>query len=90
MDAIKNTIGKSAYDAYCTTRKWKSYNGDLLPQWTDVKPEIQAGWVTAGVAAVLHARAFIEESIIIDLIDNEFGASAAKSPNQWNSATRHR
>lgn len=49
-------FGQVAYDAYCDTRNWKSFNGDPLPQWPDVKPDIQAGWRQAAVA-VLNAHA---------------------------------
>jgi hypothetical protein len=78
MDAIKNTIGKAAYDAYCATRAWKSYNGELLPQWADVKPEIQAGWVAAAEAVILYTRAYIEDSVVMDMIN---AMDDRKSPN---------
>ncbi len=45
---------KLAYDAYCNTRQWKSFNGDPLPQWDQVKPDIKQGWEAAS-QAVLRA-----------------------------------
>lgn len=45
--------GKAAYDAYCTMREWKSYDGKPLPQWPEVKPEIKTGWFAA-VSAVVN------------------------------------
>lgn len=48
----------AAYSAYSETRQWKSFNGDPLPQWPAVKPEIKAGWVAAvkGVLGSLNNR----------------------------------
>ncbi len=38
------TLGQVAYEAYCKAREWKSFDGDVLPQWLDVKPEIKIAW----------------------------------------------
>jgi len=45
-------FGKVAYDAYCGTRDWKSYNGEPLPQWPEVEDGIKNGWITAALAAI--------------------------------------
>lgn len=51
-EAKWDALGKAAYDAYCEKRKWKAFNGDQLPQWVDVKPDIKEGWVIAVKAVV--------------------------------------
>jgi len=53
VDAI--AIGKAAYEAYCETVGWKSFNGDQLPTWEqqlESKPGIAYAWVQAGNEAV--------------------------------------
>lgn len=40
--------GQIAYEAYCGTTNWKSFRGEDLPQWENVKPQIKQGWETAG------------------------------------------
>lgn len=56
MDTDKlERLAIAAYEAYCETRNWRGYNGDPLPYWPDVKPEIQAGW-RAVVIAVLNFK----------------------------------
>jgi hypothetical protein len=57
-EATLDAIGQAAYDAYCANRSWKSFNGDPLPKWPDVKPEIKAGWIAgaSGVVVWLHTH----------------------------------
>jgi hypothetical protein len=43
-------LGKAAYEAYCATR---APNKVLLPQWQDLRPEIQESWHKAAEAAVI-------------------------------------
>jgi hypothetical protein len=61
MDSLRNRgipdpvpcddlLGKVAYDAYCETRGWKSFNNEPLPQWGDVRPDIKSGWIIAAKA----------------------------------------
>ena len=45
-------IGKIAYDAGAAERGWKSFNGDPLPQWDEVKPEIKVAWAAAAEASI--------------------------------------
>ena len=47
------SLGQVAYEAYCTSTKWKSlvYGGDL-PQWPEVEPNIKRSWEIAGRAVV--------------------------------------
>lgn len=54
LDQKADTLANVAYDAYCAERDWKSFNGDPLPQWGDVKPEIKKGWVTSVLAVLKH------------------------------------
>jgi hypothetical protein len=70
FDKIKDSLGKAAYDAYCETRAWKSYNGDPLPQWVDVRLDIKVGWVAAARAVVTGASAYIEDSLVIDMLND--------------------
>lgn len=49
-------LGKINYDAYCDTRDWKAFNGDPLPQWPNVLPEIKAGWMTAATEVARKVR----------------------------------
>lgn len=54
-EVVNKTPGEVAYNAYCETRDWKSYNGEQLPPFAESKPEIQDGWHAAAVA-VLNAE----------------------------------
>ena len=42
--------GEIAYNAYCESRGWKSFTGEPLPQWKDVRPDIAQGWRLAAQA----------------------------------------
>ena len=53
--------GKIAYNAYCENRNWKSFNGDDLPNWESVKPDIQMGWIASAEAVVKHEAFFIDD-----------------------------
>lgn len=45
------SLGQIAYEAYCENTNWKSLiSGQQLPQWKDVKPEIQRAWESAANA----------------------------------------
>lgn len=44
------TLGQIAYEAYCNERGWKSFNGDSLPQWDYVQPDLQHAWQRAAEA----------------------------------------
>ena len=46
-----------SYEAYCNHTGWKSLvSGQALPQWHNLKPEIQAAWQAASVAVTrLHS-----------------------------------
>lgn len=46
-EALLEKYGEIAYNAYCETRDWKSYNGDPLPKWPDVREDIKHGWKKA-------------------------------------------
>ncbi len=43
-----------AYEAYCGSVNWKSFTGDALPQWPDVRPSLQAAWQAAAMAVLLE------------------------------------
>lgn len=45
------SFGQTAYETYCEQSQWKSLvSGAPLPQWPEVKPEIQDAWEHAGDA----------------------------------------
>lgn len=45
-------IGKIAYDAGAAERGWKRGNGESLPQWEELEPEIQVAWAAAAEASI--------------------------------------
>jgi len=50
------------YEAYCQHAGWKSLvSGQALPQWHNLKPEIQAAWQAASVAVTRLHNARINE-----------------------------
>lgn len=59
--------GRHAYDAYCGHRDWKSFNGEPLPKWEEVKPDIQEGWILAAEAAI-EKRASVAPERLQDYI----------------------
>ena len=45
-------LGQVAYEAYCG-KGWKSLiSGAPLPQWEEVRPDIQAAWDAAADAVI--------------------------------------
>lgn len=57
--ATEQNAGQVAYEAYCAQTGWKSLvSGQQLPQWHNLKPEIQSAWQAAATAVVQlhHAR----------------------------------
>lgn len=46
-------IGQICYEAYCKHTNWKSLiSGADLPQWKDLKKEIQEAWHSAAHAVL--------------------------------------
>jgi hypothetical protein len=43
---------KAAYNAYCDTRNWRSFNNEQLPVWDSVQEGIKVGWRAAARAAI--------------------------------------
>ena len=56
------------YEAYCSARNWKSFNGDPLPQWLEVKPDIQDGWRFAAEAVRAHLLQELAEQKLSTLL----------------------
>lgn len=50
IDETKKSDGQITYEAYCEAVHWKSFNGKALPEWPDVKPEIQKAWIISAEA----------------------------------------
>lgn len=67
---IHEHLGQVAYEAYCATRGWKSFNNEPLPQWNDVRQDIKDGWMTAARAVRITMRGYIEDIKLLDTIDN--------------------
>lgn len=44
------TIGRAAYEAYCTSVGGKSVTGADLPGWDDLGAVVQSGWMLAAEA----------------------------------------
>ena len=49
------TLGQIAYEAYCEHQDWKAFDGKPIPEWKDVREDIQQAWEIAAVAAARHA-----------------------------------
>lgn len=56
---VKETIteipfepGKVAYNAYCSTRSWKSVRGDPLPTFSEQSLELQDAWNIAAKSVI--------------------------------------
>lgn len=49
-------LAQVAYEAYCEHADWKAWNGDPIPQWSELGPEtgVQEKWAVA-VKAVADA-----------------------------------
>ena len=58
MNPTTETLGKLAYEAYCSTRGWKSVRGEPLPHWEQQDQPLRDAWCAA-------ARA-IERKIALD------------------------
>lgn len=56
-------LGKIAYNAYCETRNWKSFNGDALPPFERQSPELQQAWNNAGLAVAEYATTLEKGSV---------------------------
>lgn len=73
------TLGQIGYEAYCSSTGWKSLiSGAQLPQWADVKPEIQLAWETAGGQMVYAAHGQVQ--MLTDLIGKPPEGS---HPDEW-------
>ena len=46
------SYGQIAYERYCEIQGWKSYHGEDLPQWADLREDIRKAWGHAALAAV--------------------------------------
>ena len=44
------TPAQIAYEAYAEHRAWQYYQGNPLPPWDGVRPDIQAAWEAAASA----------------------------------------
>ena len=82
------SLGQIGYEAYCSSTGWKSLiSGALLPQWSEVKPEIKLAWETAGGQMVYAAHGQV--AMLTDLIGKPPEGS---HPDEWQprDATWHK
>jgi hypothetical protein len=49
-------LGKMAYETYCEKQQWKSFTGDALPHWEEVRLDIKLAWIASAIAVVEHVR----------------------------------
>ncbi|MFC1410471.1 hypothetical protein ACEZCY_14525 [Streptacidiphilus sp. N1-12] len=85
--ALSNTVlAQAAYDAYSASRAHKSFDGDQLPAWAQLSPEIQDGWLAA-VAAVAapadQAVRGVQQWMALDL-HTALGHAADQAPDVTN------
>ena len=71
---MDDELGRVAYTAYCQRQAWKSYSGDQLPSWENVRLDIRLAWIAAAVTAVEHWRIYGARTVQIGL--EEIKASA--------------
>ena len=57
-----NRAGRIAYDAYCEARGWQSFNGDPLPPFEQMKPDLQDAWHAAAEAVIRETLADISDT----------------------------
>ena len=48
--------GQSAYETYCETRGWKSFDGKPLPQWRQQSEALREAWIAAAGAVLNEHR----------------------------------
>jgi hypothetical protein len=48
--------GQIAYEAYCISRGWKSYNGGALPSWDYQEEDLKSAWESAAQAVLEKCR----------------------------------
>jgi len=41
-------VGKKAFNAYCVVVHGVTHDGKAIPPWSQLTPQIRAGWVAAG------------------------------------------
>lgn len=60
--AADDTLGKLAYDAYCTQTGGVSLvSGETLPQWDGLTGGLQDAWIAAARAVEAHVHGHREE-----------------------------
>jgi len=47
---MMKTLAQIGYEAYVRSCGGTAFNGDPLPEWPDLKPEIQGHWAQAAAA----------------------------------------
>lgn len=83
METTRNQItptpGKLAYDAYCSKRQWKSFNGQPLPQFDAQSLELKEAWeagataTRAPLAKLLYEARHAIARLLVTYRDRLFG-----------------
>jgi len=47
------SYGQIAYETYCITRDWKSFNGTKLPSWEEQRDDLKGSWERAAEAVII-------------------------------------
>lgn len=46
------TLGQIAFEAYGDNREWRDWRGNAMPQWSEIREDIQEAWEVAAQAVV--------------------------------------
>ena len=52
QDQAFRSYGQIAYEAYCEKQGWKSFHGEPLPPWADLREDIRDAWGVASLAVI--------------------------------------
>lgn len=47
MTETGKSLAQVAYEAYAEYKNWKAYNGEPIPQWSEVRLDIKLAWEEA-------------------------------------------
>jgi len=91
------TAGQIAFEAYGAAVGGKTYDHKPIPQWSEIKPEIQQGWELAAKAAIadswlsvaLDEPATVDEEIWNTLVATWRKLKAARPDDRSERARRY-
>ena len=59
--SVERAPAQVAYEAYCQSAHWRSYDGKPLPAWDAVRPDIKGHWAAAAMAILQPFLELAEE-----------------------------